>query len=135
MMFHLDNYLQSAVADNANIQVTPSQLVLGETLKNVDEKKLPVLAKETAQAGIYNTPTLELFKLIVSDAKPEEYLQWPEMRYVPKSTRENFAKQKAGTLNIPASKEEKARYIELRNMLAGGQIIPRLVKSIRGRSG
>lgn len=114
---HLDNYLQSAVAANANIEITPSQVVLGETLKYVDEKKFAELARETSKAGVANTPTLTLFKLVVSDAKPEEYLQWEEMRYVPAKMRENFAKQKAGTLNIPASADEKKRYIELRNLL------------------
>src|SRR4028119_1008506 len=31
--------------------------------------------------------------------------------------RENFAKQKAGPLSLPASPDEKKRYIELRNLL------------------
>lgn len=126
---HLDNYLQSAVPASSGIQITPSQVVLGETLKVVDEKKLAELARETQRAGVANNPTLTLFKLVVSDAKPEEYLQWEEMRYVPKQMRENFAKQKAGTLNIPGSKEEKMRYVELRNLLirelykAGAKIV------------
>jgi imidazolonepropionase-like amidohydrolase len=43
--------------------------------------------------------------------------------------RENFAKQKAGTLGIPASADEKKRYLELRNALvielykAGAKIV------------
>ena len=114
---HLDNYLQSAVAPDSKIEITPSQIVLGETLKNVDEKKLAELAKETARAGVVNNPTLTLFKLVVSGAKPEEYLQWEEMRYVPAKMRENFAKQKSGTLGIPGSAEEKKRYLDLRNLL------------------
>jgi imidazolonepropionase-like amidohydrolase len=114
---HLDNYLQTAVPADAKIEITPSQIVLGETLKNVDEKKLSELARETKNKNVANNPTLTLFKLVVSDAKPEEYLKWEEMQYIPKQMRENFAKQKAGTLNIPASKEEKQRYLDLRNLL------------------
>jgi imidazolonepropionase-like amidohydrolase len=114
---HLDNYLQAAVPAGANVEITGSQIVLGETLKNIDEKAFAQLARETREAGVANTPTLLLFKLVVSDSKPEEYLQWEEMRYVPAKMRENFAKQKAGTLNIPASAEEKRRYVELRNSL------------------
>jgi len=114
---HLDNYLQSAVAANARIEVSPSQIVLGETLKHVDEKRLAELAIETSKAGVANTPTLTLFQLVISDAKPEEYLLWDEMKYVPAKMRDNFAKQKAGTLNIPASADEKKRYVELRNLL------------------
>jgi imidazolonepropionase-like amidohydrolase len=126
---HLDNYLQSAVATGSNVEITPSQIVLGDTLKYIDEKKLTELAKETAKAGVVNNPTLTLFKLVVSDAKPEEYLQWEEMRYVPAKMRENFAKQKTGTLGIPSSADEKKRYVELRNLLvrelykAGAKIV------------
>lgn len=114
---HLDNYLQSAVTPGANLQITPSQIVLGDTLKNVDEKKLTELARETARAGVANNPTLTLFQLVVSDSQPEEFLKWEEMQYVPQQTRAGFAKQKTGTLNIPGSKEEKQRYLELRNLL------------------
>ena len=115
---HLDNYLQTAVvAPNANIEITTSQVVLGDTLKYVDEKKLAELARETKSSNVANNPTLTLFKLVVSDTKPEEYLKWEEMQYIPAKMRENFARQKAGTLNIPDSLEEKKRYIEMRNLL------------------
>lgn len=114
---HLDNYLQSAISPNAKIEITPAQIVLGETLENVDEKKLAELAKETAKTGVANTPTLTLFKIVVSNTKPEEYLNWEEMKYVPAQMRQNFAKQKGGTLGIPGSAEEKKRYLELRNSL------------------
>ena len=114
---HLDNYLQSAIPQGANVEISPSQIVLGDALKNVNEKKLAELAAETSKAGVVNNPTLTLFKLVVSEVKPEEYLQWEEMRYVPAKMRENFAKQKSGTLNIPAPAEEKKRYVELRNLL------------------
>ncbi len=115
---HLDNYLQSAIvvpAAAANLEITASQVVLGETLKYVDEKRIAELAGATKKAAVANTPTLTLFRLVVSDAPPEEYLKWAEMRYIPAKMRENFAKQKAGTLNIPGSVEEKKRYVELRN--------------------
>lgn len=126
---HLDNYLQATVPASASIETTPSQIVLGETLKNVDERTFARLAKETREAGVANNPTLTLFQLVVSDAKPEELLQWEEMRYIPAKMREGFAKQKAGTLGIPASAEEKKRYVELRNLLvrelykAGAKIV------------
>ncbi|HYP51639.1 MAG TPA: amidohydrolase family protein [Pyrinomonadaceae bacterium] len=127
---HLDNYLQAAVvAPDANFEITPSQVVLGDTLKYIDEKKLAELARETKSSNVANNPTLTLFKLVVSDNKPEEYLKWEEMQYIPAKMRENFAKQKAGTLNIPGSLEEKKRYIEMRNLLirelykAGAKII------------
>jgi imidazolonepropionase-like amidohydrolase len=114
---HLDNYLQAAVRPDYTGEISPSQIVVGEVLKHIDEKKLTELAKATKKNGVSNNPTLTLFQLVVSDAKPEEYLKWDEMKYVPEQTRQNFAKQKEGTLNIPASTAEKQRYIELRNLL------------------
>ncbi|HEY8559088.1 MAG TPA: amidohydrolase family protein [Pyrinomonadaceae bacterium] len=114
---HLDSYLQAAVPAEAKIEVTPSQVVLGETLKNVDEKRFAALARETVKSGVVNNPTLTLFQLVVSEVKPEDYLSWEEMRYVPAKMRDGFAKQKAGTANIPASADERRRYVELRDRL------------------
>jgi imidazolonepropionase-like amidohydrolase len=86
-------------------------------LEHIDESKIPVLAAATRKAGVWNDPTLTLFKLIVSDATPEDLLQWPELQYVPATMREAFAKQKQSTANIPAPKSERERYLELRNKM------------------
>jgi imidazolonepropionase-like amidohydrolase len=58
-----------------------------------------------------------LFKLVVSDATPEELLNWPELQYVPAKMREVFAKQKQSTADHPAPAEERQRYLELRNKM------------------
>jgi imidazolonepropionase-like amidohydrolase len=112
---HLDGYLQALVADDSPVKPTPSQVVLGPVLEHIDESKLPTLAAATRKASVYNDPTLTLFKLVVSDAKPEDYLQWPEMQYIPAKMRENFAKQKQSTLGEPAPAAERQRYLNLRN--------------------
>ena len=114
---HLDGYLQAMVADDSPVKAGPSQLVLGPVLEHIDESKIPVLAAATRKAGVWNDPTLTLFKLIVSDAKPEELSQWPELQYVPAAMRESFNKQKLSTADIPAPANERQRYIELRNKM------------------
>ena len=114
---HLDGYLQAMVADNSPVKAGPSQVVVGPVLEHIDESKIPALAAATRKAGVWNDPTLTLFKLIVSDAKPEELAQWPELQYVPAKMRDNFAKQKQSTDDIPASSSERRRYIELRNKM------------------
>ena len=114
---HLDGYLQAMVADNSPVAPGPSQLVLGPVLQHIDESKIPALAAATRKAGVWNDPTLTLFLLVVSEAKPEELLKWPELQYVPVTMRESFAKQKQGTANIPAPASERHRYIELRNKM------------------
>ncbi len=112
---HLDGYLQAMVADDSPVKPTPSQVVLGPVLDHMDESKLTALAAATRKAGVWNDPTLTLFKLVVSDAKPEDYLKWPEMQYIPAKMRENFAKQKQSTLGNPPPLAERKRYLELRN--------------------
>lgn len=53
--------------------------------------------------------------VVVSEDKPEDYLKWPEMQYIPAKMREGFARQKQSTLGNPAPASERQRYIELRN--------------------
>jgi imidazolonepropionase-like amidohydrolase len=112
---HLDGYLQTLVADDSPVKPTPSQVVLGPVLDHIDESKLPALAAATRKAAVWNDPTLTLFKLVVSDDKPEDLLKWPEMQYVPAKMRNAFAKQKQSTAGDPAPASERQRYLALRN--------------------
>jgi len=114
---HLDGYLQAMVADDSPVKPTGSQVVLGAVLEHIDESKIPALAAATRKAGVWNDPTLTLFKLIVSDATPEDLLKWPEMQYVSAKMREAFAKQKQSTVDHPAPASERQRYLELRNKM------------------
>lgn len=112
---HLDGYLQALVPDNAPVPPTPSQVVLGPVLEHVDERRLPQLARATRDAGVYNTPTLALFKIVVSGDDPSEFLKWPELRYVPAKMREGFARQKGGINLSEVPVAERKRYLELRD--------------------
>jgi imidazolonepropionase-like amidohydrolase len=112
---HLDGYLQALVPENSPVPPTPSQVVLGPVLGHVDERRLPALARATRDAGVYNTPTLALFKIVVSGEDPSEFSKWPELRYVPVKMREGFARQKAGIGAGEAPAAERKRYLELRD--------------------
>lgn len=114
---HLDGYLQAMVADNSPVPPPASQVVLGPVLEHIDESKVAVLAEATKKAGVWNDPTLTLFKLVVSDTTPEELLKWPEMQYIPAKMREGFAKQKQSTLGQPIPLSERQRYLELRSKM------------------
>ena len=114
---HLDGYLQAMVADDSPVPPTPSQVVVGPVLEHIDETKIPKLAAATREAGVWNDPTLTLFKLVVSDTTPEELLKWPELQYVPAKMREGFAKQKQSTLGKPVPLSERQRYLDLRNKM------------------
>ena len=112
---HLDGYLQALVPENSPVPAPPSQVVLGPVLAHVDEGRLPALAKRTREAGVYNTPTLALFKIVMSPDEPSEFLKWPELRYVPAKMREGFAKQKGGIKAGEAPAADRKRYLELRD--------------------
>ncbi|HEX2270115.1 MAG TPA: amidohydrolase family protein [Pyrinomonadaceae bacterium] len=114
---HLDGYLQAMVADNSPVKPSPSQVVLGPVLQHIDETRLSALAAATRKAGVWNDPTITLFKLVVSEATPEDLLKWPEMQYIPAKMREGFAKQKQSTMGNPAPASERQRYIQLRNKM------------------
>jgi imidazolonepropionase-like amidohydrolase len=112
---HLDGYLQALVPEDSPVPPTPSQVVLGSVLEQIDERRLPALAKATRDAGVYNTPTLALFKIVVSSDDPSEFSKWPELRFVPAKMREGFARQKAGIGANEAPAAERKRYVELRD--------------------
>ena len=114
---HLDGYLQAMVADNSPVLPPASQVVLGPVLEHIDESKIAALAEATKKAGVWNDPTLTLFKLVVSDTTPEELLKWPEMQYIPAKMGEGFAQQKQSTLGHPVPLSERQRYLELRNKM------------------
>lgn len=113
---HLDGYFRAMIPDS--IQTPPGQFIFGEPLKAVDESKMPALVQETKQAGVWNSPTLALFKTVASDETPEELLKRPELKYVSEKARQQFATQKkmgAGIADAPLA--ERQRYVELRNKL------------------
>jgi imidazolonepropionase-like amidohydrolase len=117
---HLDGYLQALVPANAPAQPVPGQVQFGPALAYMDEAKIAALAARTKEAGIWNTPTLALFEIIVSSDAPETFALWPELAYVPQGMRDGFMKQKAGTAGIPASPEDRKRFVELRRHVVKG---------------
>jgi hypothetical protein len=115
---HLDGYLQALVPVDAPVQPPPGQLVLGPVQKHIDESRMRGLAQATKAAGVYNTPTLALFRIVMSEDPVDAFLKWPEMRYVSPGAQKQFAAQKAGTYDIPAPAAERQRYLELRDRMA-----------------
>lgn len=114
---HLDGYLQAMVRKDSPVPVTGSQVVLGPVLNYIDESRIPVLADATRKAGVWNTPTLTLFNIVVSLDAPDAFMNWPELKYVSPNLRSSFQQQKAGTAAIPGTREERLRYLDLRNRM------------------
>ncbi|MBV9956833.1 MAG: amidohydrolase family protein [Acidobacteria bacterium] len=114
---HLDGYIRAIVRSDSPAQAPPGQIILGPVLNYVDEKKIPGVVRATKVAEVWNTPTLALFKLIVSDEQVNELLKRPELTYVPPKMRAAFAQQVQGTREVPPPLNERRRFTELRDML------------------
>jgi imidazolonepropionase-like amidohydrolase len=92
---HLDGYLEASVASNAPVRRIGSQGIPGEILEHVDTAAMRRAAEATARAGIYNTPTLNLFEVaFFSDAPTEELLRQPDARFFTAAGREAMAAQR-----------------------------------------
>src|SRR5262249_7982355 len=82
---HLGNYMESVLSDRAPSRVSVSdrgvfRLKNWESLDYVDDKKIPEIARATAAARVWTTPTLTMFKyafgLGQSDAEIRARPEW-----------------------------------------------------------
>ena len=72
---HLDAYLEAAVKDDAPVKGIVSQGKPGAILDHLDSRKIDSLARATARAGVYSTPTLAFFEDIFMSNVPADSLR------------------------------------------------------------
>ena len=114
---HLDGYLAAAIPQGAGLAVPPGQVYFGPELDRMDEGVMPDLARLTAEAGIWNSPTLALFEIVAAPRPPEHYLAWPETGYVPEKARNAWSGHLAQMAAAPVPAERRERYLELRRSM------------------
>jgi imidazolonepropionase-like amidohydrolase len=132
---HLDNYLESVLADSAPMKTSVSDRGLfrpkyWESLDWIDDRKVERIAGETARAGIFTCPTLMVFKTAFAlgqsleeiQSRPDWAIMPPELRKLYLGAREKYWSQ-------AASEERRMRYVEVRDRLvkaisdSGGKIM------------
>jgi imidazolonepropionase-like amidohydrolase len=132
---HLDNYLESVLADSAPMRTSVSdrglfRLKNWESLDYVDDAKVDRIAGATARAGIYTCPTLTVFKTAFALGQSEEAIKarpdWgimpPELRALYLGAREKYWKN-------PATEARRMRWVQVRDRLvkaiadSGGKIM------------
>ena len=132
---HLDNYLESVLADSAPMKASVSDRGLfrpkyWESLDWIDDRKVERIAGETARAGIFTCPTLTVFKTAFAlgqsleeiQSRPDWAIMPPELRKLYLGAREKYWSQ-------AASEKRRMRYVEVRNRLvkaiadSGGKIM------------
>jgi imidazolonepropionase-like amidohydrolase len=115
---HLDGYMEALVPRNED----PSGGVggfFGLLLAGSAEKsRIGELARATAEAEVWNVPTQALFEHVTNATDPEVMAEWPEMRYMPAETVDEWVERKSEIIGDPAFDPAlAARAIELRRAL------------------
>ena len=132
---HLDAYLESVLKDESPIKTSVSDVGLfrkqnWESLDFIDDDKVRELARATARAGVYSTPTLTFFKMTFGVGMSEDEIRArPDFQFVPVQRREAWFAANKRLLASQASEERRREYVRVRDLLvkeiheAGGKIM------------
>lgn len=120
---HLDNYMESVLADSAPSRVSVSdagayRLARWETLDHVDDRKVEAIAGATARAGVYVTPTLAFFRLWFATRQTDADIRArPDYAHIPPKMRDLYERARTRYWQNPPSDARRARYIAVRNRM------------------
>jgi imidazolonepropionase-like amidohydrolase len=132
---HLDNYLESVLAEAAPARTSVSDINLfrlenWNSLDHVDDAKVVAIAKATAAARTWTTPTLTLFKVAFGLGQSDEEMKnRPDWRLQPPKHRDLYLGAHRKFWASPPSLARRQRYVEVRNRIvkeiaaAGGRIL------------
>jgi imidazolonepropionase-like amidohydrolase len=122
---HLDNYMESVLADSAPTRVSVSDVGVWrvrnwETLDHVDMRKVEAIAGATARAGVVVTPTLAFFRLFFATPQSDSLVRGrPDYAHIPARMRDLYERGRQRYWQNPPSEERRAKYITVRNRLVG----------------
>lgn len=132
---HLDNYMESILADNAPMKESVSDLGVArlknwDSLDYVDDAKLKKIAIATAQSRTFTCPTLTLFRKAFAEGQSnEEIRSRPDWALQPAKHRDLYMRAHERYWKNPPTEARRKRYVEVRNRLvkeiadAGGKIM------------
>lgn len=120
---HLDNYMESVVADSAPSRASVSDVgayraANWATLDYVDDRKVEAIAGATARAGVYVTPTLAFFHLWFATEQSDSLVRSrPDYAHIPPRMRDLYERSRVRYWQNPPSAARRARYVAVRNRL------------------
>ena len=120
---HLDNYMESVLADSAPSRVSVSDLGLFTprnwlTLDHVDDRKIEQIAGATARSGTYSTPTLNMFRHAFGLGETDRTLRTrPDWDMMPMYWRRGYLNARQNFWGNPPTPARRRRYIEVRDRL------------------
>lgn len=115
---HLDRYVEFLVPAGAGGAVSETGFFGSGLVHLADERRIPEAIKRTIDAGTWNVPTLSLVEHLASAEAPEKMIEWPEMRYMPRSVLNEWVIAKRNQQASPAFQPTAAsKLVELRRQL------------------
>jgi hypothetical protein len=106
---HVDGYVEALAGSDAG----PSQAFGLNLVGKVDRSRLPKLVDATRAAGTSIVPTEALLTHWVSLESPEQMRKWPEMRFVPPKTLDQWSEAKR-KITSGVSEEDRKQFLALR---------------------
>ncbi len=107
---HLDGYIEAMVRQGAS-SASQSEFFGLNLGPHLDPSRLPALVQATKEARVWNVPTQVLMENLVPETSVEALEQRPEMRYVSRETKSEWAKTKSSMLAETGSTPESARRV------------------------
>jgi imidazolonepropionase-like amidohydrolase len=132
---HLDNYMESVLADSAPSRASVSDVgayrkANWASLDHVDDRRVDAIAGETARAGVFVTPTLEFFhSWFALGATDDEIRARPDFAYLPPPVLAGWERSRARYWADPPSEARRQRYVAVRNRMvkaivdSGGHVL------------
>jgi imidazolonepropionase-like amidohydrolase len=115
---HLDGYVEALAGFGQGFVDANSGFFGFNLIDRVDPSRIPVLARASAEAGVWNVPTQSLMESLASPTDPAEMARWPEMRYMPRQTVEQWVERKRDFMGDASyTPERAARYLQTRRQM------------------
>ena len=114
---HLDGFLHALLPANYSGPQFAQIVADPAILSQIDTARIPALAREIAQRRIWNGPTLALFKTIVGDSTPQQFLARPTTKYLPPQARTNWTNQMTQMKANDGPADGRRAFVEIRNRI------------------
>lgn len=115
---HLDGYVEALAGHGEGFGGVNVGFFGFNVTEQADAGRIAELARATREAEVWNVPTQSLMVHLASPVPAQEMASWPEMRYMPSATIQNWVERKQSfQAEEGFSAERAARYLDLRNQL------------------
>ena len=115
---HLDGWLAALLPPGDAAKV--DQIDFSDALERMDPARIPALAQATKKAGVWSSPTMDLFELLANADRLDALRARQELRYVPAAAVEAWAKALSDPELAGAPVERRQRFVELRRQALRG---------------